>query len=88
MKASEDDDLDRADIILKGRSPSGDECYVVGEISVTIDDDNVDQAARRAQILKKASGGATHPAVIGAHISDANRERALSANVAVITLNE
>lgn len=80
------DDLDRADIILQGNSPDGDSVYVVAEVSITVDDTDVDRARQRARILNHASGAATHAAVIGTSISDANRERALSSHVTFIDL--
>ena len=80
------DDLDRADIIMRGSSPDGDGVYVVAEVSITIDETDVDRANQRARILHNASGAMAHAAVIGTSISDANRERAHSSNVAVITL--
>ena len=80
------DDLDRADIILQGNSPDGDGVYVVAEVSITVDDADVDRASQRARILHDASGVTTHAAVIGASISDANRERALSSHVTFIAL--
>ena len=82
------DELDRADIILRGSSPDGDDIYVVGEISITIDDSDVDRASDRARILRRASGATTHAAVIGTSISDANRERAGNSGVAVIIQND
>ena len=82
------DDLDRADIILQGNSPEGDGVYVVAEVSITVDDTDVDRASQRARILQLASGTVTHAAVIGTSISDANRNRALSSRVTVMTLND
>ena len=82
------DELDRADIILRGSSPEGDDVYVVGEISITIDDSDVDRASDRARILETASDTTTHAAVIGTSISDANRERAGNSGVTVIIQNE
>ena len=80
------DDLDRADIILQGDSPDGDGVYVVAEVSITIDETDVDRASQRARILHNASGATAHAAVIGTSISDANRERAISSRVTFITL--
>ena len=80
------DDLDRADIILQGNSPEGDGIYVVAEVSITVDETDVDRASQRARILHNASGATAHAAVIGTSISDANRERAHSSRVTVITL--
>lgn len=82
------DELDRAGIILRGSSPDGDDIYVVGEISITIDDSDVDRASDRARILRRASDATTHAAVIGTSISDANRERAGNSGVAVIIQND
>ena len=80
------DDLDRADIILQGNAPDGDGVYVVAEVSITIDETDVDRASQRARILHNASGATAHAAVIGTSISDANRERADSSRVTFITL--
>ena len=69
-------------------SMSGDDIYVVGEISITIDDSDVDRASDRARILRRASDTTTHAAVIGTSISDANRERAGNSGVTVIIQSE
>ena len=82
------DELDRADIILRGNSPDGDDVYVVGEISITIDDGDIDRADHRSRILQNASRVATRAAVIGSSISDANRERAANSRVTVVILDE
>lgn len=62
--------------------------YVVIESSVTIDERDVDRAARRARILETASGIATQAGVIGKAISDANRQRADRSGVVVIIMVE
>ena len=82
------DELDRTDVILRGSSPEGEEVYVVGEISITIDDSDVDRARDRARILRTASDTTPHAAVIGTSISDANRERAGNSGVTVIIQDE
>ncbi len=82
------DELDRADVILRGSSPDGEDVYVVGEISITIDDNDVDRASARARVLRTASDTTTHAAVFGTAISDGNRERARSSDVTVVILNE
>ena len=82
------DELDRADVILRGSSPDGEDVYVVGEISITIDDNDVDRAVARARVLRTASNTTTHAAVFGTAISDGNRERARSSDVTVVILNE
>ena len=82
------DELDRADVILRGSSPDGEDVYVVGEISITIDDNDLDRAIARARVLRTASDTTTHAAVFGTAISDGNRERARSSDVTVVILNE
>ncbi len=82
------DELDRADIILRGNSPDGDDVYVVGEISITIDDGDIDRADHRSRILQNVSRVATRAAVIGSSISDANRERAANSRVTIVILDE
>ena len=82
------DELDRTDIILRGISPEGEDVYVVGEISITIDDNDIDRANGRARILRAVSQSPTHAAVIGTSISDANRERARISDVTVVILND
>ena len=84
----EADELDRADVILQGTSPEGEDVYVVGEISITIDDNDVDRASARARVLRMASDTTAHAAVFGTAISDGNRERARSNDVTVVILNE
>ena len=82
------DEMDRADIILRGNSPNGEDVYVVGEISITIDDNDVDRASDRAGILRTASDTTTHAAVIGTSISDGNLDRARARDVTVIIQDE
>ncbi len=81
-------DLEDADLILLGRNPDGEPIYIVAEVSITVDDSDVDRAARRARTLQTASGVATQAAVIGTAISDANRQRADQSGVAVIIMVE
>ena len=81
-------DLEDTDLILLGRNPDGEPIYIVAEVSITIDDSDVDRAAQRARALQTASGVATRAAVIGTAISDANRQRADQSGVAVIIMVE
>ena len=85
---SEEEDLGRADIILNEWLPGGEDRYVVTEVSITVDEHDVDRAARRARILQSASNTTTLASTISAQGSDTTRERALAANVAVINLDE
>ncbi len=81
------DELEDADIVVKGADSDGDEAYAVAELSVTIHHDDIDRALDRAKILQQATDKASVPAVIGADISDENREYARSLDVAVIILH-
>ena len=63
------DDLELADLILTGTSPEGGTVYVLAEVSVTVQQDDVGDAKRRAGILRQATGVRTIPAVIGESIT-------------------
>ena len=78
------EDLIRADLVLLDTASIPEPVYVVAEVSLTLDDHDVDRAARRARILRDASGNDARPVVIGTGISDANRQRAEDSGVTVI----
>jgi len=78
------EDLIRADLVLLDTASTPEPVYVVAEASLTLDDHDVDRAARRARILRDASGNDARPVVIGTGISDANRQRAEDSGVTVI----
>ena len=81
------DYLDQADIILIGDDADTQmPAYAVLEVSITIDDRDIDRAKERARILERADGHPVRAACIGSAISDANRERADDLGVVVITL--
>ena len=84
----EADDLARTDLILLGRSPDGGSIYIVAEVSITVDDSDIDRVAQRARALQTASSVATRAVVIGTAISDANRHRADAKEVAYIAMAE
>ena len=88
ISEDEEYDLVLVDFILLGQSQNSEPAYVVIESSVTIDEHDVDRAARRARTLQTASGVATQAAVIGTAISDANRQRAAQSGVTVIMMAE
>ena len=70
------DDFDRADPVLTGRTADGNSVYLVAEVSVTVNQRNVNRAQQRTAILQQATGGTAIPAVIGAAISDSNANHA------------
>ena len=82
------DEVECADLILKGERTGNEEVFAIAEVSITIDDSDIDRARDRANILNDASGLPTLAVVIGAVISDANRERADYSGVAVIIMGE
>lgn len=82
------DDLERADLILAGSTSGGQSAYAVAEISLTIDEHDVDRTYSRSRILARASGSMSQAIVIGTAISDANRQRAEGDNVVVAIITE
>lgn len=57
------DELDRADLILTADGPTD---YLLAEVSITVQQDDVDRAAERAKLLAKATGRTVTPFAIGA----------------------
>lgn len=88
LSEGEEYDLVLIDFILLGQTLDGEPAYVVIESSFTINQSDVDRAARRARILQAASGVTRRAAVIGTVISDANRQRADADGVAYIAMAE
>ena len=82
------EELERADLILSGVFSDDELSYAVAEVSVTIDEHDVDRARSRARILQDASRALAKAAVIGTAISEANRQRAEQDNVAVVIMDE
>ena len=61
----EADDLQQADLVLRGTTPNGVTTNVVTEVSVTIGTDDILRASQRAAIMAQASGQPTLAAVMG-----------------------
>ena len=59
------DDLQQADLVLRGTTPNGVTTNVVTEVSVTIGTDDILRASQRAAIMAQASGQPTLAAVMG-----------------------
>ena len=82
-------DAGNTDIVLQGqRHPDLSTMYVVLEVSITVAENDINRAAARAGILQKATGEATIPAVIGAHMDDIRQELAQGRDVTLITIGE
>ena len=63
INADETDELDNTDLILTADGPTG---YILAEISITIQQHDIDRAAHRAALLAKATGHSVTPFAIGA----------------------
>ena len=62
IDADETDALDKTDLILTADGPSD---YILAEISITIQQHDVDRAAHRAALLSKATGQSVTPFAFG-----------------------
>ena len=63
INADETDELDKTDLILTAEGPTD---YILAEISITIQQHDVDRVAQRAALLAKATGQTVTPFAIGA----------------------
>ena len=63
INADETDELDKTDLILTADGPTD---YILAEISITIQQHDVDRAAQRAALLAKATGQSVTPFAFGA----------------------
>ena len=63
INADETDELDKTDLILTADGPTD---YILAEISLTIQQHDIDRAAHRAALLAKATGHSVTPFAIGA----------------------
>ncbi len=77
----EADDLDLADIIIRGQGPGGVTVHVIAEVSITVHEEDIERASRRAAVLERATGGPTHAVVIGESASPASLEMAAQEKV-------
>ena len=62
---AEAEDLNRADLVITGGDTAGDTIHAIAEISVTVEPTDVIRSARRAVILRKATGQVVHAIAIG-----------------------
>ena len=74
-------ELRQVDAVMSGQDGS-DTVYFVGEISLTVNNSDIDRAIVRAAILGKATGSNAWPMVIGDTIPDPQRARAQAEAVA------
>jgi hypothetical protein len=59
----ETDELDNADLVLTAQGPSE---YLLAEVSVTVEQEDINRASQRALLLAKATGRTVAPFAIGA----------------------
>ena len=64
IQAWETDDLDHADLVLSTAGGATD--YLLAEVSITIQQDDIDRADERAKLLAKATGRSVTPFAVGA----------------------
>ena len=62
IDAQETDDLNLADLVLTSDGPTD---YILAEVSITIQQDDIDRAAERARLLTKATARTVTPFAIG-----------------------
>ena len=81
---SDDDmyDLYEADIIVSDDA----ERYVVFEVSITVDNDDIERAARRAEVISSISGSESLAAVATANLPEPQQALAERMNVAVFII--
>lgn len=83
----EREDVLDADLIVAGAAADGQYAYAVIEIGVTVDNLDVNRAARRARTVAKATDAECTAIVAGSAIPDAERARAARTGAAVITVS-
>lgn len=79
---AEANQIQSADLIVAGQDQDGSTYYVLAEISITVQQPDIDRAAGRALILESATGITTIPAAIGSEIQDSLQSR----NVRLVTI--
>ena len=60
--------------------------YVVIEVSITAEEDDIDRARRRADFLATATGGTAAPALITANLGAVQRAQAAAREVATFLI--
>ena len=80
----ESDELLLLDLIVSGtRTGTRERVYAGIEVSITANDDDVNRAADRTEMLRKVTGGPVMAAVIAARVDEPQRELAARREVAV-----
>jgi hypothetical protein len=64
------DEVERADAVISGKTPEGKDAYLLVEASIMVDDEDVNRARKRADLLQNATGATAHAVVIGRAITE------------------
>ena len=64
------DEVERADAVISGKTPEGTDAYLLVEASIMVDDEDVNRARKRADLLQNATGATAHAVVIGRAITE------------------
>ena len=83
---AEAEDLNRADLVITGGDTAGDTIHAIAEISVTVEPTDVIRSARRAVILRKATGQVVHAIAIGNDATPDAIALAKSHNATILTV--
>ena len=83
---AESDELILSDIILAGVDEANRQVQVLLEVSLTVQQHDVERAEARARILEKATGIRTLAGVVGENIPEEERTRAQGRGVACFTV--
>ena len=70
LAEDEAEELTRADLICNITTSEGEQAYVLAEVSITIQTEDVTRAMQRSILLQQASGINTLPAVVGVSIDE------------------
>ena len=84
----EQEEFDNIDLVLRGRSIDQSTVYVAVEVSITAGDSDINRAADRSGILRRASGETTLAAVVSANWDSARQQLAEERGVAVVAKPE
>lgn len=86
ITANEADEVILSDIIFVGLDETNQQVQVLLEVSLTVQQHDIERAEARARILEKATRIRTLAGVVGANISEEERARAQGHGVACFTV--
>jgi hypothetical protein len=81
IDSAEADELENADIVLEGEGQ-----FILAEISVTLDENDIHRARSRADLLAQATLSTVRAAAIGTYALEPARQHAVDNDVAILIL--